>query len=360
MRRITTALFLLSVLQAGRAVAAPAPQTGTVEAGKIVWEQKMCSFCHGHEGQGAFGPDLAGRKLTLAQFTRAVRQPWGIMPKFGDQQISDQNLADLHAFLSSEPPPAEFANWHWAPPPPGSPLGQRLQIVMGCGQCHEPELGVPRRSMGGMAKDVDFAYFAKLTYQHSDKYPRTSMGDFSPDRLSEPLLREIYKFIQDLGLRVPISSSMSAAPREGNNTTYTVTVSNTGTVGKGLDAEDVTITVLVPQGSKVVSATGTGYQGVRTDKAMTFASDGSGKVNSWDAEVACWQVPRVAPGDKQTYTLTLSGATAPPPMSFNGSLVRWAKPTTRTGVPNLVYRDHRIPEIGDAAAIRPPRPDGAP
>ena len=64
---------------------------------------------------------------------------------------------------------------------------------------------------------------------------------------------------------------------------------------QGLTAEDVTVTLAVPAGTTVVTATGAGYQGVRRDEQAK-------------ADVAVWTVPRMAPEDHQTYTLTLSQA----------------------------------------------------
>ena len=82
-----------------------AAQTGDAQAGKALWEgpATLCRNCHGTKGEGGLGPDLAGRKLTLAQFTRAVRKPWGIMPAFVESQMSDKELAD---FLVLREPPA--------------------------------------------------------------------------------------------------------------------------------------------------------------------------------------------------------------------------------------------------------------
>ena len=52
-------------------------QTGNPEAGARSWDA-MCDNCHGPDAQGGFGPDLAGcRGLTLDQFRRAIRRPWG-------------------------------------------------------------------------------------------------------------------------------------------------------------------------------------------------------------------------------------------------------------------------------------------
>src|SRR5262245_23268363 len=66
--------------------------------------ETQCRNCHGAKGEGGFGPDLAGRKLTVAQFTQAVRKPWGIMPAFVESQVSDREIADFVAYFDSLPP----------------------------------------------------------------------------------------------------------------------------------------------------------------------------------------------------------------------------------------------------------------
>ena len=78
---------------------APAAQAGDPQAGKTLWEgpATQCRNCHGGKGEGAFGPDLAGRRLTVPQFTHAVRKPWGIMPAYIESQLSDREIADLVA-----------------------------------------------------------------------------------------------------------------------------------------------------------------------------------------------------------------------------------------------------------------------
>ena len=75
------------------------------QAGKALWEgtQIQCRNCHGTKGEGAFGPDLAGRAITPAQFRQAVRKPWGIMPTFIESQVSDADLGNLSAYFASLP-----------------------------------------------------------------------------------------------------------------------------------------------------------------------------------------------------------------------------------------------------------------
>ena len=52
-----------------------AAQNGDHAQAMKLWAgpETQCRNCHGAKGEGGFGPDLAGRKLTAAQFTQAVR-----------------------------------------------------------------------------------------------------------------------------------------------------------------------------------------------------------------------------------------------------------------------------------------------
>src|SRR5262245_41203967 len=92
-------------------------QAKKIAAGKSAWQIQMCWYCHGRDGEGGFGPDLAGRELSLDQFKHQVRQPWGIMPRFSEAQVSDETIADLHTFFGSLPRVAKPGKWHQEPAP---------------------------------------------------------------------------------------------------------------------------------------------------------------------------------------------------------------------------------------------------
>ena len=367
-----------TLLMATMSHAAPAP-VGRAEVGKGFWQAQMCQYCHGVQAEGAWGPDLAGRGLSEAQIKHALRQPYGLMPAYTETQVSDQMIADLQAFFSTLPRAEQFGPWRWQSPPADAPDGQRLQSAFGCGQCHEPELAIPRRWLGGVGKDADFAYFSKQIYQHTEKYPQGRMGNFSKDRLPEMVLRVIYQFMLDAGFRVPINASLKAGPPVDANTSYILTVFNDGVAQRGLDAEEVTIFLKIPSGTKFVSATGTGFKGVRPLAELGIEPSLANTPGRFDpsptakfpqrpkpdlsGEVAIWEVSRIAAAEKQTYTLTLSGPraeiyTIPGPgptgqvfKGFEGSTVYWAKPGVRMGPPQLVYRDLRLPDKGDQVAV---------
>jgi cytochrome c553 len=338
MRTVLVGLFLFFLLQSTNGVGAD------IAAGKAFWDAKLCKMCHGNQGEGGYGPDLAGRGLSPEQFQRAVRKPWGVMPAFVDKQVSDQNLADMAAYFLSLPKVAQPADWRLPPPPAGAPKGQVLLISDGCAQCHGPELRMPRTVLGGEASDVNFQYFSKFIYEHTEKYPDGFMGNFSRIRLPEPVLQDIYHFaVDELGLMPRLNPAILPGLASGPNTTYTLSLKNEGVKGKGLTAEDLTITLNIAPGSSVVSATGAGYQGVQKDP----------KTN---ADLAIWKVARVSPEEEQIYTITISGKAGAPADVFKNSVVGWTKPEMRKGAPNLALRDPRLLGKDPQAPVNFPPP----
>ena len=317
MKTVLRALFIVPVVQAQ--VAGP---VGNAVAGKQAWDARRCQNCHGEHGEGGFGPDLAGRQLTFAQFKHAVRTPWGVMPSFSEEQASDPILADMRAWLLSLPTVAEPGKWE-VPLKADAPHGQKLLISVGCAQCHHAELRNPRYSLGGVAKVANFEYFAKMVYDHNTIWRGGTMGNFSRDRVPESVLQEIFRYAtQDLGLLPTVVAAFVPEPMaDGANSTYKLIVKNRGLKNMGLTAEDVTITIPLVPGTAVVGATGAGYQGVQNDPQGKSA--------------AVWKVPSVTAGDLQTYTLTIAGKGGKADQLFKGTTVGWARPQMRPGISSL-------------------------
>ena len=323
MSSLLVAFFIFPLLQGAAATPAGDPQ-----AGKTLWEgpATQCRNCHGAKGEGAFGPDLAGRKLTVSQFAQAVRKPWGIMPAFVESQVSDREIADFVAYFDSLPSVSRPGGWRFEVPA-NAPRGQEVALsTIGCAQCHGPTLNGPRQNAGAVG--ADFQWFTNMVYQHATFMPthwktlneqpavRVRMGTYSRSRLPESLLQEVWMFARDLGFRPFVAGRLSAGSAGSDGVTYTLDVENMGLPGKGLAAEDLTINVVVPAGATVVRTTGEGYQGVRQDAEL--------KTN-----VAVWQARRMGPKDHQTYTLTLSRA-ATAADNVRG-VIRWTKPAVKPG-----------------------------
>jgi len=110
-RRIALSAMLLLVIPAVRAQkAAPAGEKsgatpeGNVENGKKIFTKDGCYECHGREGQGASqgaGPRIGPSQRFIRPFINYVRQPTGQMPPYTAAVISDQELADIYAYLQS-------------------------------------------------------------------------------------------------------------------------------------------------------------------------------------------------------------------------------------------------------------------
>ena len=107
-----TLLIAAAALEAQTSGAAskPAPTAqaapkGDVENGKKIYSSYGCYQCHGYVGQGGAGARLAPRPAAFAGFARYIRQPTGQMPPYTVKVVSDQEVADIYAFLLTIPAP---------------------------------------------------------------------------------------------------------------------------------------------------------------------------------------------------------------------------------------------------------------
>jgi mono/diheme cytochrome c family protein len=83
-----------------------AATAGNSENGKKIFTKDGCYECHGREGQGAAqgaGPRIGPPLLSFDGFTKYVHQPTGQMPPYTSKVISNQELADIYAYLQSRP-----------------------------------------------------------------------------------------------------------------------------------------------------------------------------------------------------------------------------------------------------------------
>jgi mono/diheme cytochrome c family protein len=96
---ILFAIFALTVFAQTKA--------GDASNGQRLFEKDGCYQCHGHVGQGGTaGARLSQTKLPLAAFTVIVRNPpSGGMPPFRAKVLSDQEIADIYAYIKTFPEP---------------------------------------------------------------------------------------------------------------------------------------------------------------------------------------------------------------------------------------------------------------
>ena len=299
---------------------------GNAANGKTYWEspQTACKNCHGPIGQGAFGPDLAGRGLNTVQVLRAVRQPWGIMPRFVGSQLSGQQASDLAAYFATLPKNAAPGPWR-VEAKAGDPPGLRRLINMGCAQCHSAQFQGPRGNMGAL--NMSFDEFENLVYNHTTAIHQlrvlrggqaggnVDMGNYNRERVTPASLRQIYFWARDdIGFRAPMAGRISKAEMGPTGASYTVDVNNGGLAGRGVIATGVKVSLNIPAGTNVVAAGGPGYQGTTTAGGKT---------------VATWVIARSAPGDHNTLTITLNKAGTAADNLQGG--ITWASPAPKQG-----------------------------
>jgi mono/diheme cytochrome c family protein len=106
--RVLILIAMASALGAqtqGTASKADSAPAGNAQNGKRLFERYGCYQCHDHDAKGGAGARLAPNPVPFATFSRYVRRPTGEMPPYTPKVVSDENLADIYAFLQTIPAP---------------------------------------------------------------------------------------------------------------------------------------------------------------------------------------------------------------------------------------------------------------
>jgi mono/diheme cytochrome c family protein len=102
-------LVLLLLVCCASSAAAQAP-AGSPERGKKLYQEKWCHSCHGTVGQGGergAGPKIAPSPFPFEAFAMQTRRPRANMPRYPVEVLSDQEMADIYAYVASiKPGPA--------------------------------------------------------------------------------------------------------------------------------------------------------------------------------------------------------------------------------------------------------------
>jgi mono/diheme cytochrome c family protein len=104
-------IVLLPALAAGLLFVHAAAAEPSAENGRLLFAKVGCYECHGYQGQGgAAGPRIAPDPLPFDGLAAFVRTSSGAMPPYGVTLLSDQDLADIYAYLQSIPRPPPLAD----------------------------------------------------------------------------------------------------------------------------------------------------------------------------------------------------------------------------------------------------------
>jgi mono/diheme cytochrome c family protein len=80
----------------------------SAEKGKTAYIQHGCWQCHGMQAQGGPGPKLAPDPIPIEAFTAFVRTTNRAMPPYSEAILSNDDVADIHAYLQTIPKPADY------------------------------------------------------------------------------------------------------------------------------------------------------------------------------------------------------------------------------------------------------------
>jgi len=109
-KRIAVAAVAAAAVAVGAAAArAQDAPHGDAANGKRIYLADGCFTCHGRSGQGGAyngpAPILAHTALPIDGFTGQLRNPSNDMPAYSTAVLSDKDIADIYAFVTSLPGP---------------------------------------------------------------------------------------------------------------------------------------------------------------------------------------------------------------------------------------------------------------
>ena len=100
-----------TLAQSGSGGQQAAPK-GDPKAGQQLYASIGCWECHGSQAQGGAvtGPRLAHTALPFAAVVQQLRVPQNAMPPYEPSVVSDEDVANIYAWLESLPAPQSAAS----------------------------------------------------------------------------------------------------------------------------------------------------------------------------------------------------------------------------------------------------------
>ena len=99
----------LAALAAGLLFGQGAALAASADKGKASYMKAGCWGCHGTAGQGGVtGPKLAPEPMPYETFVAFVRTTNRTMPPYREPVLSNEDLADIYAYMQAIPKPADY------------------------------------------------------------------------------------------------------------------------------------------------------------------------------------------------------------------------------------------------------------
>lgn len=207
------------------------PASGKIRTGKRIFAAQDCETCHGTAGQGGSqtGTGIAGPRIgpptqSFSLFTTLVREPGGQMPAYSRVKLSDNDLANIYAFLKSmaeagqrEPDLLQAEN---------AQNGKKTYTSYGCYECHGNH-GEGSSATGPRLIRLPVSLEAFIDYI---RHPAGQMPPYTSNVVSSSELADIYAFLQSLPKPLSpdfipllqLSGMAAGIPRQGPPTVDTL------------------------------------------------------------------------------------------------------------------------------------------
>ena len=191
--------------------------------GKALWEGEVwqCAQCHGTEAQGKFGRPLSNSTATEAEWIEQVRNPRRSMPAFSESQVSDEQILDMRAYVTSLPAPAD----DFRPEDPGTSEneGQNVFLQKRCVACHNPDTGPLDHFIEHNEEPTAAAVIAQL------RTPKGAMPSYTEDQVSDAEATLIADFLAEQYALQGDASATTDAPASTDETPATLPTSGSDT-----------------------------------------------------------------------------------------------------------------------------------
>jgi len=197
------ASLLLIVFATASAVSAKPQGSGGDEKGKQLFESAGCANCHGSTAKGisGLGPMITPPPFAIPEFINYVRQPSGTMRPFSKEELSDEQLGDIHSFLKSLSPSSD-ASSVVANLTGNADRGKRLFMRDGCYECHG-NLGQGSNGYGPRIGPDPISTQGILNYLRN---PSGNMPPYSAKIVSDQDVADIYAYLKSVPRPVDIKN----------------------------------------------------------------------------------------------------------------------------------------------------------
>ncbi len=166
-----------------------------LKQGEAAWGQAQCSACHGPLALGGIGPQLASTSLTYDRFLHAVRAAIPPKPAYSAEQLSDQAVYNIYAWVRTQIPPAQLAGPALTPslatPTTEDVMAMTIWTCRSCDKCH-----------GVFAQGSATApTLAGLNYPLAEELARMraqaeTIPEHSSEHISDEVFAKLYEWIQ--------------------------------------------------------------------------------------------------------------------------------------------------------------------